>query len=101
MRHVLPAASLLAGSLLVMSIGAATAQNSCPEGRTAGGTCVDGPLAALMRQNAIIFSQPQLSHTAYPVLPSGDWSYRYPNQLIPNPLSPSPTGEYLPPPPPP
>jgi hypothetical protein len=101
MRKVLPTCLLLAGVLLVMPIGAATAQNSCPEGRTADGTCVDGPLAALMRQNAVIYSQSQLSYTAYPVLPSGDWSYRYPNQLIPNPLAPSMTGEYLPPPPPP
>ena len=101
MRKVLPTSLLLAGALLLMPIGEATAQNNCPDGRTAAGTCVNGPLAALMRQNAIIFSQPQLSYTAYPVLPSGDWIYRYPNQLIPNPLPPSPTGEYLPPPPPP
>jgi hypothetical protein len=44
-----------------------------------------------MRQTGIIFSQPKLSFTAYPVLPSSDWLYRYPNQLIPDPLKPAPT----------
>jgi hypothetical protein len=39
----------------------------------------------------IIFSQPKLSYTAYPVLPSSDGLYRYPNQLNPDPLKPSRT----------
>ena len=45
-----------------------------------------------MREVAIIFSQPKISQTAFPVLPSGDRAYRYPNQLIPDPLKPSPIG---------
>jgi hypothetical protein len=51
-----------------------------------------------MRQTAIIFSQPKISYTHYPVLPSLDWKYRYPNALNPNPLLPSATGVPLPPP---
>ena len=103
MRNVSPASVLLAGSLLAMSIGAAAAQaqDNCPAGRAADGTCVNGSLAELMQQNAIIYSQPLISYTAYPVLPTGDWTYRYPNQLNPNPLMPSATGTPLPPPPPP
>ena len=34
-------------------------------------------------QAAVIFSQPKISLTAYPVLPSADRLYRYPNQLNP------------------
>jgi hypothetical protein len=60
----------------------------CSEGRTISGECVNAGLAESMRQTAIIFSQPKLSQTAYPVLPGGDWLYRYPNQLIPDPLLP-------------
>jgi hypothetical protein len=47
-------------------------------------------LAAGMRQIGIIFSQPKISQTAYPVLPSADRRFRYPNQLIPDPLRPAP-----------
>lgn len=41
----------------------AQAQARCPEGRTAGGKCVNGGLARSMRQRAIIFTQPKLSYT--------------------------------------
>ncbi len=99
MKPVLAASVLFA--TIAMATGALMAQDTCADGRAADGTCVNGPLANLMRQNAIIFSQPLISYTAYPMLPSGDWTYRYPNQLIPNPLPPSSTGQSLPPPPPP
>ena len=52
------------------------------------GECVNAGLAESMRQTGIIFSQPKLSQTTYPVLPGDDWLYRYPNQLIANPLLP-------------
>jgi len=61
---------------------------SCSEGRTMTGECVNAGLAESMRQTGIIFSQPKLSQTTYPVLPGDDWLYRYPNQLIANPLLP-------------
>ncbi|SEO24192.1 tail fiber domain-containing protein [Bradyrhizobium sp. OK095] len=44
----------------------AQAQRRCPEGRTAGGACVNGGLARSMRQRAIIFTQPKLSSTGAP-----------------------------------
>ena len=77
---------------------AAQAQaGKCTEGVAANGECVDPALAVAARQAAIIFSQPKISYTAFPILPTGDVDYRYPNQLIPNQQGPSATG--TPPPP--
>jgi hypothetical protein len=95
----LACAGLLATAcLMVLWPGAAGAQGRCAEGRTASGQCVNAPLAENARLSAIVFAQPKISLTAFPVLPSGDANYRYPNQLIPDPLKPSATGTPLPPP---
>lgn len=83
--------ALLATGCSLLSV-AAMAQDTCAEGRMASGQCVDPLLAESMRQMAVIFSQPKLSYTHYPVLPSLDWTYRYPNELNPNPLTPSQIG---------
>ncbi len=91
---------ITAACLLIVPV-TAQAQTSCPEGRTASGACVNPLLAESMRQISIITSQPLISYTHYPVLPSLDLLVRYPNQLNPNPLQPSPTGRPLPPPAPP
>lgn len=80
---------------LVASAGAAPAQVKCPEGRALNGDCVNPALAAAMRQAAIIFAHPKISYTAFPVLPSADGMYRYPNQLNPDPLQPSPIGPII------
>jgi hypothetical protein len=77
------------------------AQATCPDGRTSAGQCVNGPLADSMRQASVIYSQPKLSYTHYPILPVLDWIFRYPNQLNPNPQPPSPLNTYPPAPPPP
>jgi hypothetical protein len=69
----------------------AQAQPICPEGKSAAGDCVDADLAAAARRSAIIFSQPKISETAYPVLPVDDWKYRYPGNLLNVPSSPAPT----------
>ena len=82
-------ATLLAMSVLLVSVGA-QAQGACPDGRTASGQCINPLFADAMRQTAVIFSQPKISYTHYPVMPSVDWKYRYPNQLNPDPLRPSP-----------
>ena len=82
-------AAVLACSLLP---SAALSQRACPEGRTASGECVNPQLAASMRQRAIIYSQPKLSYTHYPVLPVLDWVFRWPNQLNPDPTPPSAAG---------
>jgi hypothetical protein len=82
--------SVFAAACVLVS-GAASAQGACPEGRAANGQCVNPGLADAMRQTAMIYSQPKISDTQYPVLPSDDGSFRYPNQLNPNPLQPSGT----------
>jgi hypothetical protein len=91
MRRIVQVGVLATVCALVLWPERAEAQRlRCPEGRTITGACVNPPLAMVMRRTAIIFSQPNLSRTAYPVPPSGDRMYRYPNQLIPNPLHPTP-----------
>jgi hypothetical protein len=81
-------AQVLAAVCVLVS-GAALAQGACPEGRAANGQCVNPSLADAMRRGAVIYAHPKLSYTHYPVLPSADWSVRYPNQLNPDPLQPS------------
>jgi hypothetical protein len=87
--------SLLAAGSLALLCGPVHAQQ-CREGMTAYGICSNEDLAASMRGLAIIFSQPKISQTAYPVLPSVDRSYRYPNQLNPDPNRASATGKPIP-----
>ena len=82
-----------AAAILVAASGSASAQEAtCAAGRASGQQCVDAELAMLARQSAVIFSQPKISHTAFPVLPSADRLYRYPNQLIPDQLRITPVG---------
>jgi hypothetical protein len=73
-------------------VNPASAQVRCDGGRTANGECVNREMMSSARQSAVIFSQPKISHTAFPVLPSLDNLYRYPHQLIPDQLPPTPTG---------
>lgn len=84
--------SALGLALVLSSVGGAVAQATCPEGRTITGACVNPGLAASARQTAVIFSQPKISQTAYPVLPVDDRFFRYPNQLNPDQSRPSPAG---------
>jgi len=83
----------LAGSLiaaLLLAPEAASAQAKCPEGKAFDGKCVNPGLSASMRQTSILYAQPKISQTAFPILPSLDLIYRYPHSLIPNPLKPAP-----------
>jgi hypothetical protein len=91
MRNVLFAALLVAFGGLLLWPGVADAQVRCLEGKTASGECVNAGLATVMREAGNIFAQPKISYTAYPVLPSSDNLYRYPNQLNPDQLKPSRT----------
>lgn len=91
---------LTTACLTVLWPDAAGAQARCAEGRTASAQCVNAALAENARLSAIVFAQPKISLTAFPVLPSGDAKYRYPNELIPDPLKPSATGTPLAAPPP-
>ena len=73
---------------------AANAQIRCLEGAAANGQCVNPALAEAARTTAIIFAQPKLSATAFPVLPSADRFYRYPYELVDAPQKPSPVGSF-------
>jgi hypothetical protein len=95
MRRTVQSAICAAALIALMPV-TCSAQTKCLEGRTASGECVNPALAAGMRQSAVIFSQPKLSYTAFPILPADDWSFRYPNQLIPPPTMVAPTGVPLP-----
>src|SRR5215467_13812759 len=87
LRTELPATAMTLVLALGLAPGPTSAQeNACSAGRTAGQECIDPGLFALALQAAVIFSQPKISHTAFPVLPSADRLYRYPNQLIPDQL---------------
>ena len=77
-------------AFIMLLPGAVDAQVKCREGTTSNGECVNPVLAARMRQTAIIFSQPKLSQTTFPIMPAEDLRYRYPHQLIPDPLKPAP-----------
>jgi hypothetical protein len=90
MRRIIVTSLLAALSCFLHFPSAANAEVKCPEGRTATGDCVNPALAAAMRQTAIVFSQPKISQTAFPILPAQDFIYRYPHQLIPSPLKPAP-----------
>lgn len=74
---------LPAAAAFVLLASAASAQTKCVAGYvSAKGDCVSEQAAAAARRQAVIFSEPKISETAYPVLPSSDGAYRYPNQLI-------------------
>jgi len=90
------AAAILASCWLALLAGPAAAQRKCPEGKMSNGECVNAGLAATMRQSGIVFAQPKISQTTLPILPSDDWSYRYPHQLIPNLLKPAPAFTFSP-----
>lgn len=89
MRRIVFTSMLTAASCLML-LPSAHAEVKCPEGKTAAGDCVNPALAAAMRQTSVIFSQPKISQTAFPILPAQDFIYRYPHQLIPSPLKPAP-----------
>ncbi len=76
MQTILRTALVTAG--LALSSVPASAQQACPEGRTAAGKCVNADLARDMRTGTIVFSQPKLSMTNPPVLPSQDGLYYVP-----------------------
>jgi hypothetical protein len=91
MKHTVRS-GFLAASLALALTGSASAQSVCTEGVAANGECVNPPTINAMRQDALIFSQPKISYTAYPVLPTVDYLYRYPDQLNPNQLAPAARG---------
>lgn len=80
-------------TILIGQMTTGRARERCPEGRTSSGMCVDAALAADARRLAIIASQPRLSETILPVLPSRDAIDR---DARPIPSRPAPTGTLAP-----
>jgi hypothetical protein len=75
-------AALAALSVLVTLPAGANASVRCLEHKTMSGRCIDPTQS--VRQDGMVFSQPKISQTAYPVLQSNDSRYRYPNNLLTN-----------------
>jgi hypothetical protein len=79
-------------ALVALSATHASAQGTCPAGRSSDGACVNPALLDSLRETSMILSQPKISSTHYPLLPSEDWTTRYPNQLTGGPQQISPLG---------
>jgi hypothetical protein len=88
---------MLATALSLPLAPPAFARTKCDGHVTAQGDCVSREKAAHARRSAVIRSQPKSSESAYPVLPSEDTDYRYPNQLNPDPNRPTRIGRVPPP----
>ena len=92
MLRLLRLSLMAAAASFALPLIGASAQTSCAAGQAANGDCVNEAMAMAAIKVAVIFSQPKISLTAYPVLPSTDRLYRYPNQLNPNQLVPTRVG---------
>lgn len=74
MRGLAPVAALLA----VVIPTPAHAQTICPDGKTFSGACVKPELGESVRKQVMVGTQPKISYTAPPVLPSEDGTYAVP-----------------------
>jgi hypothetical protein len=92
MTPILKISGLVVASSMALLPSVAQAQVGCAMGKAVSGDCVNEAMAKSALRSAVIFSQPKISFTAYPVLPSADRLYRYPNQLMPNQLRTTPRG---------
>lgn|SRR6185437_8668647 len=92
MKRMLQVTGFVAICSVTVLMSIVEAQVKCPAGSAINGACADESMAKSALQAAVIFSQPKISFTAYPVLPSADRLYRYPNQLMPDQLRLTPRG---------
>ena len=92
MTRILTISGLVVAGSMTLLPSVVQAQVGCAMGKAVSGDCVNEAMARSALQAAVIFSQPKISFTAYPVLPSVDRLYRYPNQLMPNQLRATPLG---------
>ena len=95
MAHTLKLSGLVVAGSMTLLPSIAQAQVGCAMGKALNGSCVNEAMARSALQAAVIFSQPKISLTHYPVLPSVDRLYRYPNQLMPDQLRATPIGPNL------
>lgn len=100
MARTLKLSGLVVAGAMALSPSIVQAQQvGCGMGKAVSGDCVNEAMAKSALQAAVIFSQPKISLTHYPVLPSVDRLYRYPNQLMPDqlratPIAPNPGFEF-------
>jgi hypothetical protein len=73
--------AILSAALLLLPIAGAGGQTVCPEGRTLSGKCVKPDLAQSMRKSTILNTQPKLSYTSPPLLPSEESDYYTPRDF--------------------
>jgi hypothetical protein len=66
---------LIATLLAATAMAPAHAQTICPDGKTFSGACVKPELGEAMRKQVFVATQPKISYTAPPVLPSEDGTY--------------------------
>ena len=85
MRQTIRTGLLTTALSLGLLAYSACAQAKCVGHLMAKGECVSKPAAGHARRSGVILSQPKISGSAYPVLPSADSNYRYPNQLTTTP----------------
>lgn len=74
MRGFAPIVALLA----ITAVGPVQAQTPCADGRTFSGACVKAELGEGVRKQVFVATQPKISYTAPPVLPSEDGTYAIP-----------------------
>lgn len=68
--------ALIAVSLFAAAhIAPADAQAVCSDGKTFSGACVKAELGEAVRKQVFVASQPKISYTAPPLLPSEDGSF--------------------------
>jgi hypothetical protein len=73
--------AIVTAALLLVPVFGAEAATVCPEGRTASGACVNSDLAASMRKDTILSTQPKLSYTSPPLLPKDDYDSTVPRDF--------------------
>ena len=81
MRTLNAKLAILSMVLLLMPMVRAHSQAACPEGRTLSGKCVKPDLAQSMRKSTILNTQPKLSYTSPPLLPSEDYDNYVPRDF--------------------
>jgi hypothetical protein len=70
--------ALIAALFAVAIMAPARAQTDCPDGKTFTGSCLKPELGETVRKQVFVFTQPKISYTAPPVLPSEDGIYAIP-----------------------
>lgn len=83
---------IAAAASFALSPLAGSAQAACAFGHAANGDCVNETMATAAITAAVIFSQPKISFSAYPILPQRDLLLRYPHELNPTQFPPTRVG---------